>query len=94
MSFYTAWVQGQDAGASAGNLRQRQHVTAGAATLLVRNPNWQFVFDTETRRKFYDMAAAERALIQGYHFTFPSRGYIEKSGSGYRFVPAPWIPTL
>ena len=75
-------------------------VTAGAATLFVRNPNWQFVFDTdkpmaaETRRKFYEMAVAEKALIQGYHFTFPSRGYIEKSGSGYRFVPAPWIPTI
>ena len=75
-------------------------VTAGAASVFLRNPNWHFVFDTdkamavETRRKFYEMAVAEKALIQGYHFTFPSRGYIEKSGSGYRFVPAPWIPTI
>jgi len=71
-------------------------VTAGAASVFLRNPNWHFVFDSdktmavETRRKFYEMAVAEKALIQGYHFTFPSRGYIEKSGSGYRLVPAPW----
>jgi glyoxylase-like metal-dependent hydrolase (beta-lactamase superfamily II) len=75
-------------------------VTAGPATVFVRNPNWQFAFDTdkamavETRKKFYDMAAADRTLLQGYHFTFPSRGYVEKAGSGYRLVPAPWIPTI
>jgi hypothetical protein len=33
-------------------------------------------------------------LIQGYHFAFPGRGYVEKSGSGYRLVPAPWSPTI
>jgi glyoxylase-like metal-dependent hydrolase (beta-lactamase superfamily II) len=75
-------------------------VTAGPATLFVRNPNWQFAFDTdkalavETRKKFYDMAASEKTLLQGYHFTFPSRAYVEKAGSGYRLVPAPWIPTI
>ncbi|MGB9065335.1 MAG: MBL fold metallo-hydrolase, partial [Pseudolabrys sp.] len=37
-------------------------VTAGAASLFARNPDWQFVFDTdkqqavETRKKLYDMA--------------------------------------
>jgi glyoxylase-like metal-dependent hydrolase (beta-lactamase superfamily II) len=75
-------------------------VTAGPATLFVRNPDWQFVYDTdkalavETRKKFYDMASAEKVLLQGYHFAFPSRGYVEKAGSGYRLVPAPWIPTI
>ncbi len=75
-------------------------VTAGPATLFARNPNWQFAFDTdkplavETRKKFYDMAAADRTLLQVYHFTFPSRAYVEKSGSGYRLVPAPWIPVV
>jgi glyoxylase-like metal-dependent hydrolase (beta-lactamase superfamily II) len=75
-------------------------VTAGAASVFLRNPNWHFMFDgdkamaVETRRKFYEMAVAEKALIQGYHFTFPSRGYIEKSGSGYRLVPAPWIAAI
>jgi len=75
-------------------------VTAGPAILFVRNPDWQFVYDTdktlavETRKKFYDMAAAEKVLLQGYHFAFPSRGYVEKAGNGYRLVPAPWIPTI
>jgi glyoxylase-like metal-dependent hydrolase (beta-lactamase superfamily II) len=75
-------------------------VTAGPATLFARNPNWQFAFDTdkalavETRKKLYDMAAAEKTLLQGYHFTFPSRAYVEKTGSGYRLVPAPWIPAI
>lgn len=75
-------------------------VTAGAATLFVRNPDWQFVWDTdramavETRKRLYDMAAAEKMLVHGYHFSFPSLVHIEKSGSGYRLVPAPWNPNL
>jgi hypothetical protein len=27
-------------------------------------------------------------------FPFPGLGYIEKAGSGYRFVPAAWNPVL
>jgi len=75
-------------------------ITAGAATLFVRNPDWQFVWDTdrpmavETRKRLYDMAAAERMLVHGYHFPFPSLSHIEKIGSGYRLVPAPWNPNL
>jgi glyoxylase-like metal-dependent hydrolase (beta-lactamase superfamily II) len=75
-------------------------VTAGAATLFVRNPDWQFVFDTDkavavaTRKKIYDMLATDRMMVQGYHLAFPSVGYVEKSGSGYRVVPATWMPSL
>ena len=75
-------------------------ITAGAATLFVRNPDWQFMFDTDkdmavaTRKKIYDMAAAEKMLVQGYHFPFPSGAYVEKSGNGYRLVPMPWNPTI
>jgi glyoxylase-like metal-dependent hydrolase (beta-lactamase superfamily II) len=75
-------------------------VTAGVASLFVRNPDWQFVFDTDkpqavaTRKKLYDMAAAERMPVQGYHFPFPSLVHVEKSGSGYRLVPVPWSPTI
>ncbi|MEX2035386.1 MAG: MBL fold metallo-hydrolase [Xanthobacteraceae bacterium] len=75
-------------------------VTAGAATMFVRNPGWHFLFDTDkplaeqTRRKIYDMASADKMRIQGYHFPFPAVGYIEKDGAGYRFVPAPWSPTI
>jgi glyoxylase-like metal-dependent hydrolase (beta-lactamase superfamily II) len=75
-------------------------ITAGAATLFARNPNWQFVFDTdkpqavETRKKLYDMAAAEKMMVQGYHLAFPSMVYVEKNGSGYRLVPVPWSPSI
>jgi glyoxylase-like metal-dependent hydrolase (beta-lactamase superfamily II) len=71
-------------------------VTAGAASLFVRNPEWQFAFDTDkaqaiaTRKRLYDMAATDRIPVQGYHFPFPSLVHVEKSGSGYRLVPVPW----
>ena len=68
--------------------------------LFLRNPDWHVVFDIEpdravaTRKKFYDMAASEKALIAGYHFSFPSQGYVEKDGSGYRLVPVRWNTTI
>jgi len=75
-------------------------VTAGMGTLFVQNPGWHFLFDVDgplaeqTRRKFYDMAAADQVRIQGFHFPFPAVGNIEKSGNGYRWVPAAWNPTI
>ncbi len=47
-----------------------------------------------TRHKFYDMAAAEKATVVGFHFTFPSIGHIEKDGNKYRLVPAVWSPVI
>ncbi len=47
-----------------------------------------------TRRKLYDMLAADRMLVSGYHFPFPSLGYIEKAGNGYRLIPVNWNPAL
>jgi hypothetical protein len=47
-----------------------------------------------TRHRFYDMAAAERALVVGYHFPFPSLGHVERDGSGYRLVPIAWTGVL
>jgi glyoxylase-like metal-dependent hydrolase (beta-lactamase superfamily II) len=67
---------------------------------FLRNPNWHVAFDIDpdtaakTRHKFYDMAAAEKALVIGFHFSFPSMGYVEKDGAGYRLVPIAWNPTL
>jgi len=75
-------------------------ITAGPALLFVRNPGWQFGFDADgalaeqTRRKLYDMASAEKMLIQGFHFPFPSAGYVEKDGDGYRLIPIAWNATL
>ena len=40
------------------------------------------------------LEGTEKALVAGYHFWFPSVGHIEKAGSGYRLIPAPWNPVL
>jgi glyoxylase-like metal-dependent hydrolase (beta-lactamase superfamily II) len=68
--------------------------------LFLRNPEWHVAFDidpikaVQTRRRFYDMAAADRTLIAGFHFSFPSMGYVEKDGSNYRLLPIRWNPVL
>jgi glyoxylase-like metal-dependent hydrolase (beta-lactamase superfamily II) len=68
--------------------------------LFLRNPDWHVAFDVDapkaaqTRRKFYDMAAAEKALVVGFHFPFPSIGHVEKDGTGYRLVPIAWSSAL
>ena len=68
--------------------------------LFARNPHWQGMFDidgamaVETRKRLLDRAAADKMLVQGYHFPFPALAYVEKSGSGYREIPVPWNPTI
>jgi hypothetical protein len=42
----------------------------------------------ETRKRVFDMVAAERIPFLGYHMPFPAVGYVEKLDIGYRFVPA------
>jgi glyoxylase-like metal-dependent hydrolase (beta-lactamase superfamily II) len=68
--------------------------------LFLKNPGWHVQFDMNgpeaeaTRRKFYDMAAADKILVAGFHFPFPATGYVEKVGTGYRLVPVSWNPAL
>jgi glyoxylase-like metal-dependent hydrolase (beta-lactamase superfamily II) len=68
--------------------------------LFLRNPNWHVAYDADpelaqkTRHKFYDMASAEKALVVGFHFTFPSMGHVEKDGTKYRLVPIAWNPLI
>lgn len=74
--------------------------TSNNPALFVRRPDWVLSFDMDaemaraTRVKLLDMAAAERTLIAGYHFPFPSHGYVAKEGAGFRYVAAPWNPLL
>jgi len=64
--------------------------------LFARNPGWHLAFDQDaniaeaTRRKVYDMLAAEKMMVQGFHYPFPAHAYIEKSGDGYREIMVPW----
>jgi glyoxylase-like metal-dependent hydrolase (beta-lactamase superfamily II) len=68
--------------------------------LFARHPGWHVIFDQdarlaeETRRKVYDMLAAEKMMLQGFHYPFPGLAYIEKSGTGYREIPVPWNPVI
>ncbi|WP_063684867.1 MBL fold metallo-hydrolase [Bradyrhizobium stylosanthis] len=77
-------------------------ITAGAAFLFVKHPEWNIASDVdkplaqETRRKLYDMAIAEKMPIQAFHAAFPGlvRVEKEKDGSGYRWIPSIWNASL
>jgi len=66
--------------------------------LFARRPEWQGAFDSdgpmavETRKRLLDRAAADKLLVQGYHFPFPASGYIVKTATGYDVVPVMWQP--
>jgi glyoxylase-like metal-dependent hydrolase (beta-lactamase superfamily II) len=68
--------------------------------LFVRHPDWHAFYDQDgamaeaTRRKVYDMLVADKMRVQGFHYPFPANGYVEKDGTGYRLVPAPWSPVI
>jgi glyoxylase-like metal-dependent hydrolase (beta-lactamase superfamily II) len=85
---------------SSGNAKLMVQADVTNVPLFVQNPSWVIQFDMDgaaaeaTRRKFYDMLAAEKMMVQGFHYPFPSVGHIEKAGSGYRVIPVPWNPTI
>lgn len=63
--------------------------------LFLRNPGWRIMYDMDatqaeaTRRRVFDMAAAEKMRLQGFHFPFPASGFVEKDGAdNYRLVVA------
>ena len=64
--------------------------------LFARHPGWHVAFDQDpamaeaTRRKVYDRIAAERTLLQGFHYPFPAVAHLEKTAGGYREVLVPW----
>jgi glyoxylase-like metal-dependent hydrolase (beta-lactamase superfamily II) len=68
--------------------------------LFARNPGWHLMFDQDpaqaetTRRKVYDMISADKMQVQGFHYPFPGLAHLEKDGSGYRWIPAPWNPII
>ena len=76
----------------------RQLIATSDATniqaLFVKNPDLQAAFDhvpdqaVETRKKLFDRAIADKAMVAGYHWGLPNVGTIAKDGSGYAFTPA------
>ena len=85
---------------SSGNSKVMVQADVTNVPLFVQNPGWFIQFDMDpvvaeaTRRRFYDMLVAEKMLVQGFHYPFPSLGHVEKAGSGYRVIPVPWNPTI
>ncbi len=68
--------------------------------LFVANPGWHAAIDQDpvmaeaTRRKVYDMLAAEKMLVQGFHYPFPALAHVEKTATGYHEVMVPWNPSI
>jgi glyoxylase-like metal-dependent hydrolase (beta-lactamase superfamily II) len=66
--------------------------------LFARHPDWQPIFDMDgplavkTRRAMLDRAAADRMLVEAFHFPFPACGHMVKRGTGYELVPVEWRP--
>lgn len=67
--------------------------TVNHATMSLRRPEWHVRFDMDkdkgvaTRVRVLDMLAADKLPFAGYHMPFPAIGYVDKSESGYRWVP-------
>jgi hypothetical protein len=40
------------------------------------------------------MLSAEKMMVQGFHYPFPSVAHVEKTASGYLEIPMPWSPVL
>lgn len=66
--------------------------------LFARHPDWQPLFDMDgaaavsARRRMLDQAAADRMLVEAYHFPFPACGHIARTATGYELVPVEWAP--
>ena len=66
--------------------------------LFARHPDWQPIFDMDgpqavmARRAMLDRAAADRMLVEAYHFPFPACGHMVKTATGYELVPVEWQP--
>jgi glyoxylase-like metal-dependent hydrolase (beta-lactamase superfamily II) len=72
--------------------------TAREPFLFVRHPLWQPSYDMDgplaakTRKAMLDRAAADRMLVEAYHFPFPACGHIARTAGGYELTPAMWEP--
>ena len=68
--------------------------TTNMPALFAKHPNWHGVIDADpvlaetTRRRLFDRAVSDKALVTGYHFPFPAVGTIVPDGTGYTFVPS------
>ena len=75
---------------------RRMLLTADTANHFVaslQRPDWHVRFDMDkdaavaTRKRIFDMVAADGIPFAGYHMPFPAVGFVEKMGPGYRYIP-------
>ena len=77
-----------------------QSDTTNIPVLFAANPDWHVQFDmdpakaVEVRKRIYDMVAAEKMPIVGYHHPFPAVSHVRKKGEGYELVPMSFNPVL
>ena len=75
---------------SGGKTLYVQSDVCNNVAVFAPHPDWHGFFDQDapkaaaTRRKVYDMLAAEKLPVQAYHFPLPGLARIEKAGDGYK----------
>ena len=79
-------------------LSRRSLLTGTAVAVGARHPEWQPIFDMDgplavkTRKAMLERAAADRMLVEAFHFPFPACGHIARTRGGYELVPVEWAP--
>lgn len=75
---------------------KRFMITADTCTqfvMAVQRPEWHFEMDDDkekavaTRKRMLDMLATDRLFVASFHMPFPGIGWIDRTASGYRWVP-------
>ena len=67
--------------------------TANHFVVSLQRPDWEVAFDADkagaaaTRKKVFDMIAADKLPFIGYHMPWPAVGFVEKMDVGYRYIP-------
>ena len=67
--------------------------TFGHYVMSLQRPEWLLDVDDDkpkavaTRKRMLDMIATDKLFIAGFHMPFPGIGWIDKTQTGYRWVP-------
>ena len=68
--------------------------TANHYIFSIQQPDWHMGFDQDkeagaaTRRRVLDMVSKDRLATIGFHMPFPGVGFVERTATSYRWVPA------